>query len=238
MIHSDELIKTANQGNKMDFFKKIKISEIKNKVLTFYTDAKTLFSNTNIRIRTMITETKAGVKSSVKERNRVLILALSLLFILDYIMLSYHTGKNIFDIFPSIPVLEDKKIVNIYIPSEGCTEILSEKREIYSDLEDESLVKRLFELVADGSYYENTSENVPVSFLIKKIWLVNEESGEGKVCVIDLSPATLEKDMYVVKGSEQMFKESLEKTISENIPGIKRVILLEKGVPFRKLWEI
>jgi len=44
--------------------------------------------------------------------------------------------------------------------------------------------------------------------------------------------------MYVVKGSEQMFKESLEKTITENVPGIKKVILLEKGVPFRKLWEI
>ena len=65
-----------------------------------------------------------------------------------------------------------------------------------------------------------------------------DENGEGKVCVIDLSPATLEKDMNVVKGSEQMFKESLEKTITENVPGIKKVILLEKGVPFRKLWEI
>ncbi|PKL16387.1 MAG: hypothetical protein CVV49_16505 [Spirochaetae bacterium HGW-Spirochaetae-5] len=222
----------------MNFLKKIKISEIKNRVLTFYSDVKTIISDINIRIRTMITETREGVKNSVKERNRVIILSLSLLFILDYIMLSYHTGKNIFDIFPSIPVLEDKKTVNIYIPSEGCTEILSEKREIYSNLEDESLVKRLFELVADGSYYENTSENVPVSFLIKKIWLVNEESGDGKVCVIDLSPATLEKDMYVVKGSEQMFKDSLEKTLVENIPGIKKVILLEKGVPFRKLWEI
>jgi hypothetical protein len=222
----------------MDFFKKIKISEIKNKVLSLYKDVKSFISGTNVRIKTVIAETKAGMKGSTKERNRVIILALSALFILDYIMLSYHTGKNIFDIFPSIPVLEDKKTVNIYIPSEGCTEILTEKREIYSGLEDESLVKRLFELVADGSYYENTSENVPVSFLIKKIWLVNDESGDGRVCVIDLSPATLEKDMYVVKGSEQMFKESLEKTISENIPGIKKVILLEKGVPFRKLWEI
>lgn len=222
----------------MKIIEKIKISEIKSRILTFWSDIKTFALNTNVKIRTLITETKIGMDKDVKERNRVILLALSALFVLDYIMLSFHIDKNILDIFPSIPVLEDKKTVNIYIPSEGCKEILTEKREVYSDLEDESLVQRLFDLVADGSYYENTSENVPVKFLIKKIWLVNQENGDGRVCVIDLSPATLEKEMNVVIGSEKMFKESLEKTITENIPGIKKVILLEKGVPFRKLWEM
>jgi hypothetical protein len=176
--------------------------------------------------------------SDVKERNRILLLAISSLFIFDYIMFSYHIDKNIFDVFPSVPVIESRKTVNIYVPSEGCKEILAEKRVIYSGLEDENLVRRFFDLVAAGSYFENTSENVPVRFLIKQIWLVDEESGDGKICVIDLSPATLEKSINVVKGSEQMFRESLEKTITENMPGIKKVILLEKGVPFRKLWEI
>jgi len=222
----------------MKIMPKIKISEIKSKILAVYRDVKSFALNTNLKIRTLIAETKIGMSNSTKERNRVILLALSALFVLDYVMLSFHIDKNIFDIFPSLPVLEDKKTVNIYIPSEGCKEILTEKREIYSSLEDESLVQRLFDLVADGSYYENTSENVPVKFLIKKVWLVDEDNGEGRVCVIDLSPATLEKDMSVVKGSESMFKESLEKTITENIPGIKKVILLEKGVPFRKLWEI
>lgn len=222
----------------MKIIEKIKITEIKNKLLSSAGSIKNYALNADLKIRTLISETKTGMENSVKERNRVILLALSALFVLDYIMLSYNIDKNILDIFPSIPVLEDKKTVNIYIPSEGCKEILAEKREVYSDLEDESLVQRLFDLVADGSYYENTSENVPVKFLIKKIWLVNQEDGDGRVCVIDLSPATLEKDMYVVKGSEQMFKESLEKTITENVPGIKKVILLEKGVPFRKLWEI
>ncbi|HNX23391.1 MAG TPA: GerMN domain-containing protein [Spirochaetota bacterium] len=217
---------------------RIKISEIKSKITEFYNIAKIYSLKKYEEIKKEIAATKVRMDNDVKEKNRILILALSALFVLDYMMLSYHIDKNIFDIFPSIPVLEDKKTVNIYIPSEGCKEILAEKREIYSDLEDESLVRRLFDLVADGSYFENTSENVPVNFLIKKIWLVDGESGEGKVCVIDLSPAILEKDMNVVKGSEQMFKESLEKTITENIPGIKKVILLEKGVPFRKLWEI
>lgn len=217
---------------------KISIPEIKAKVRDFYNLAKTFILKKYEDIKKEIAATKVRMDSDVKEKNRIILLALSSLFILDYMMFSYHIDKNIFNIFPSIPVLEGKKTVNIYIPSEGCKEILSEKREIYSSLEDESLVQRLFDLVADGSYFENTSENVPVDFLIKKIWIVNSENGDGKVCVIDLSPVTLDKSINVVKGSEQMFKESLEKTISENIPGIKKVILLEKGVPFRKLWEI
>lgn len=217
---------------------RIKISEIKIKIKDFYSKVKIYALEKYEYIKKEAAATKVRMDADVKERNRILILALSALFVLDYMMLSYHIDKNIFDIFPNIPVLESRKTVNIYIPSEGCKEILSEKREIYSGLEEESLVRRLFDLVADGSYFENTSENVPVNFLIKKVWLVDGENGEGKVCVIDLSPATLEKDMNVVKGSEQMFKESLEKTITENIPGIKKVVLLEKGVPFRKLWEI
>jgi len=217
---------------------KIKISEIKSKIKEFYSLAKIFTLDKYKEIKKEIAATKIRMEGDVKEKNRIVLLALSSLFILDYFMFSYHIDKNIFDIFPSIPVLEGKKTVNIYIPSEGCTEILAEKREVYSSLENESLVQRLFDLVADGSYFENTSENVPADFLIKKIWLVDAENGEGKVCVIDLSPATLEKEIIVVKGSEQMFKESLEKTITENIPEIKKVILLEKGVPFRKLWEI
>jgi hypothetical protein len=217
---------------------KIKFSELKTRITTARANVKLFVLNAYENIKKEIAATKIRMDNDVREKNRILILALSALFLLDYMMLSYHIDKNVLDIFPSIPVLEDKKTVNIYIPSEGCKEILVEKREIYSDLENESLVQRLFNLVADGSYFENTSENVPVDFLIKKIWLVDGENGEGKVCVIDLSPATVEKDMNIVKGSEQMFRESLEKTITENVPGIKKVILLEKGVPFRKLWEI
>ena len=217
---------------------KAAIPELKNRVITAYGEVKVFTLNKYDLLKKEIAATKVRMDADVREKNRILLLGLSLLFVFDYMMVSYHIDKNIFNIFPSIPVLEDKTTVNIYIPSEGCKEILSEKRDIYSDLEDESLVHRLFDLVAEGSYFENTSENVPVNFLIKKIWLVDGEAGEGKLCVIDLSPATIDKDMTVVKGSEQMFKESLEKTITENVPGIKKVVLLEKGVPFRKLWEI
>ena len=229
-----------NLKDKIKKIAKIRASfpEIKSKTVKAYSDLKIFALNKFESTKKEIAETKVRMDNDVKERNRIILLALSSLFFLDYLMFSYHIDKNIFNIFPSIPVLESKKKVNIYIPSEGCKNVISEKREIYTGLEDENLVQRLFDLVAEGSYFENTSENVPANFLIKKIWLVDDEDGDGRVCVIDLSPAILEKDTTVVKGSEEMFKESLEKTITENVPGIKRVILLEKGVPFRKLWEI
>ena len=74
-------------------------------------------------IKKEIAATKVRMDNDVKEKNRIILLALSSLFVLDYMMFSYHIDKNIFDIFPSIPVLENKKTVNIYIPSEGCKEI-------------------------------------------------------------------------------------------------------------------
>ena len=211
--------------------------DLKDKIKAPYCKFKVFIKKSIEFIKKEINETKARMDSDVKERNRIILLALSFLFVFDYIMFSYHIDKNVLDIFPSIPALDLKKTVNIYIPSEGCTEIISEKRKVHSGLSDENLIQRLFELVANGSIYENTSENVPVRFLIKKIWIVDEESN-GKTCVIDLNPVILEKNIIVVRGSEQMFREAIQKTIAENIPGIKKVILLEKGVPFKKLWEI
>jgi len=222
----------------MNLKDKIKFFEIKSNIISGFSSFKYFLETKYENISKEINATRIRMESDVREKNRIILLALSFLFVFDYIMVSYHIDKNVLDIFPSIPALEDKKTINIYIPSEGCKEILTEKREIYSNLQDENLAKRLFDLVADGSYYENTSENVPVDFLIKKIWLTDAENGEGRVCIIDLSPATLDKSINIVKGSEQMFKESLEKTIIENISGIKKVVLLEKGVPFRRLWEI
>jgi hypothetical protein len=217
---------------------KMKISDIKNKITSTIGTPKEKISYIYNNIKKYINDTKAEMENSEKGKNRIYILATSALFLFLYVMFSYHIDKNIFNIFPSIPLLEDKKTINIYIPSEGCNKILTEKREIYSKLKDESLIENLFKMVCDGSYFENTSENVPVDFLIKKIWIVDGTGEDGKVCIIDLSPIMLDKDIAVVKGSEQMFKEALEKTITSNMPEIKKVILLEKGVPFRKLWEM
>ena len=188
------------------------------------------------RLRVM--ETIELMKRDRKEKNRIMILLVSALFLIDYAMVSYHIDKNLFDIFPSFPVIESKDSINIYIPSEGCKEIISEKREIDTDVEKDILVKKLVALVAEGSYFENTSSNVPVKLLVKNVWITPDENGGGDVCLIDISPVILEREIAIIAGSEKMFRDSLEKTVKENIPGITRVLLLEKGVPFRKLWEI
>lgn len=179
-----------------------------------------------------------GAKSDRREYNRVMFLSITGLCFFAYLMLCLLTEKNVFDIFPPFPAIKENSKINIYIPSEGCTGIIQEQRRVFSDLEDDKLIHRIFYLVAAGSQYENTMSNVPAKFIIKKIWIIDNESGDGKTCLIDLMPVMLEKEIVVVKGSEQMFREALEKTIIENVPGIKKVILLEKGVPGKSLWEI
>lgn len=179
-----------------------------------------------------------GAKADRREYNRVMFLSISGLCFFAYLMLCLLTEKNVLDIFPPVPAIKENRKINIYIPSEGCTGIIQEQRRVFSDLENDKLVHRIFYLVAAGSQYENTMSNVPAKFIIKKIWIIDNESGDGKICLIDLMPVILEKEIVVVKGSEQMFREALEKTIIENVPGIKKVILLEKGVPGKILWEI
>lgn len=188
--------------------------------------------------RSKVLETIELMKRDRREKTRITILLVSAVFVIDYAMFSYHIDKSIFDIFPSIPVIESEDEINIFIPSEGCREIISEKREINRDIDSDILVKKLVALVAEGSYFENTSSNVPAKLLVKNVWITPDENGGGNVCLIDISPVILEREIAIIPGSEQMFRDSLEKTVKENIPGITRVILLEKGVPFRKIWEI
>jgi hypothetical protein len=90
--------------------------------------------------------------------------------------------------------------------------------------------------VAEGSWFENTSSNVPVNLLVKKVWFIKTDN--GRVCLIDILPVVIEKDITIVPGSEKMFIEALEKTIKENIPDIQSVLLTEGGVPGKKFWEI
>ncbi len=188
--------------------------------------------------RKKIEEIIAAAKADIKERNRIMLLTISGLFFFGYLMMCLLVDKNIFDIFPPVPAIKQYKTISIYVPSDGCTEIVKEQVRVYSAIEDDKLVHRLFYLVADGLKQENTRFNVPAEFIIKKIWIVESEDGNGKTCVIDLMPVMLQKEITVVKGSEQMFRGALEKTIVENVPGIKKVILLEKGIPNKRLWEI
>ncbi len=212
-------------------FRQIDIKESYKKVKTFTFEHYAIY-------RGKVLETVELMKRDKREKTRITILLVSAVFVIDYAMVSYHIDKSFFNIFPSIPAIESKDRINIYIPSEGCKEIISEKREINTDVDDEIMVKKLVALVAEGSYFENTASNVPVKLLIKNVWLTQDENGGGRVCLIDISPIVLEREIPIVPGSEKMFKDSLEKTVKENLKNITRVVFLEKGVPFRKLWEI
>ena len=194
--------------------------------------------NSKNRFKQTVNSIVAAAKADQRERNRVMLLSVSGLCLFGYLMICMLTDKNVFNIFPPVPAIKETKKINIYIPSESCTEIIQEERRVFSDLKDDKLVHRIFYLVAAGSRFENTMSNVPAKFIIKKIWIVDSEEGDGKTCLIDLMPVIIEKEIVVVKGSEQMFRDALEKTIIENVPGIKKVILLEKGVPYKKLWDI
>lgn len=241
-------MKFAEKMEKIKLFvKEIKIKENLKNLISFIkkTDLKESFNNLKIKAREIysiyrlkVIETIELMKRDKREKTRIMIILVSALFVIDYAMFSYHVDKNIFDIFPSIPVIESKDEINIFIPSEGCREIISEKREINTDVADDILVKKLVSLVAEGSYFENTASNVPVKLLVKNVWITPDENGGGNVCLIDISPVIIEREIAIIAGSEQMFRESLEKTIKENIPGITRVLLLEQGVPFRKIWDI
>ena len=176
------------------------------------------------------------LKAPVRERNRFILLSLSLILFADYVMICFHTDRWIFDIFPSIPSLEDNREVKIFFPSSGGN-IATENRRI-PDLEGkERVASILLDEVRQGSRHENTRIMVPVNMIVKKIWIREIVPGE-ETCVIDIEPVVIKGNVPVVPGSEKLFREALQKTISHNIPSIKEVVLLEKGISRPTLWEV
>jgi hypothetical protein len=173
-----------------------------------------------------------------KERTRRLILLFTSLFILDYLMYCLHTDKNIADIFPELTPREEGKTVRVYLPDMDGVTILTERRSIPLYDSDEKKAHVLFEMVVKGSMYDNTAMAVPAGLFVRKIWLYGKEGGRNKICVFDLEPAELRSKVTVIKNSENLFKRALEKTITENIPSVKTIIVLEKGVPDAAIWEL
>ena len=197
----------------------------------------------NSRIRGGVSRIIEKVKTEIidypekKERNRRLIILFASLFLLDYLMYCLHAGKNILDIFPSPPSLDSVKNATLYLPSLDGKSIFAEKRRIPAYDSDEKSARELFDLVARGSLYENTAQVVPVELFVNRVWIYGKNRGKGRICVFDIDPVKFRGNVEIIKNSEDLFGRALEKTIIANIPSIKKVLILEKGIPGTRLWE-
>lgn len=167
-----------------------------------------------------------------KDKNRCLMAFLAFLFIMDYLLFCYHAEKNPFDIFPIFPVEDHRKTINIYLPDIDGINILKEPKKALVIKDKKAYIQLLFQKVLDGSDYENTSVVVPSECYIRQIWISDD------VCAIDLNFSFLTRNSKIIPGSENTFREAVSKTITENIPYINKVILLDRGIPGRDIWEI
>jgi hypothetical protein len=187
----------------------------------------------NRKIKSRLRNYFIRIKSDKPERNRSMMLFLASLFLFDYLLFCYISSQNPFNIFPSIPLVEYRKMINVYIPDTDGKSIIRETREISIPDIKEEYVKLLINIVINGSNIDNTSVAVPVSLFNRKIWFMED------ICVIDFVPSlpeTLKNKKKLSGNSVEIFKESLEKTIIENIPSVKNIMLLERGIPGRSLW--
>ena len=162
-------------------------------------------------------------------RTRFLVLFISLVLIGDYLMFCYHTDKNIFNIFPPIPRLDTRSDISIYVPDKDARELMKEPRKIQVPDGKDVYAGMLYRMVTRGSIFDNTSHIVPVKTFVRHVWI-----GETD-CVIDIDFHAAKDRIESVPGSDVAFRKALEKTITENIPGISTVRVLLNGVP-RKLW--
>jgi hypothetical protein len=208
--------------------------ELKNRALSVYEEKiKKRAAFLIARIRSDIFE-----YPDKKERNRRLILLFTFIFVMDYLMYCLHTDKNVVDIFPVIPSFVMEKPVYVYLPSPDGISIIREKRSIPPYESDEKTARLLFETVVRGSIFDNTAMAVPVDLFVRNVWIHGRERGKTRLCVIDVEPAELRSSVAVIKNSESLFRKALEKTITENIPSVRSVLVLEKGVPGAALWEL
>ena len=180
-------------------------------------------------------------KSSEKDKRRLMVLGFAGVFLLDYLMFCFHIEKNPLNIFPAIPLQKEAREIEIYVPYIEEMTLNKEKREAPVFEEKKRYVTHLFYEITRGSKFENTSILMPYELSIREIWFfkdMTEGQGRGtETCVIDLEAGIMKKKTHVLKGSEELFKKALAKTIKENIPDISDVLLVERGIPGRVLWD-
>ncbi|MFH0977287.1 MAG: hypothetical protein V1874_16020 [Spirochaetota bacterium] len=170
------------------------------------------------------------IKSEIPERNRFIMLSLTFLLLFDYLLFCYISARNPFNIFPAIPLLQDIKSINIYLPDIDGEKILKEAREITVHNDKKGYAMQLITMVASGSNVDNTSEVIPISIFIRHIWFYQD------ACIVDIVPSFAEKTKKILPNSYKTFEECIIKTITENILSVKYVMLLNRGIPERSMW--
>ncbi len=168
--------------------------------------------------------------ADTKKRYRMMLLAVSIVCIVDYVAISILTDKNIFDIYPSLPALDTRETIDIFVADLDAKSILKETREVLLPRDNESKVRRLIKLVAEGSEFENTRAIAPIDIVVRHVWFYDT------TCIIDCELGTIEGQVPYIPDSFKAFNTALEQTINRNIPGITRVVLLEHGIYGKNLW--
>lgn len=164
-----------------------------------------------------------------RERSRFLVLSISLVLLADYLMFCYLADKNIFNIFPALPRLDFRTPVHVYVPDRDAKSILKETRRIRIPEDKEVFAAMLYRAVSMGSMFDNTAAIVPVKTYVRYAWV------RGDNCVIDIDFDTAKGKITPIPGSYEAFVNALEKTMKDNIPGVKNVYLVVNGVK-RSAW--
>jgi hypothetical protein len=167
-----------------------------------------------------------------KERNRFWLLVVALILITDYLLICYHVDRSPLDIFPSIPEIDNRISVPVYVTDLEGKNLLKESRLVEKTDDKTELANLLVKFVLRGSDFENTKTAVPINGRIRKIWFY------GDACVIDLRYETIKDNITVVPGSEDVFKKCITETITANIKGVKTVYVLNNGTPDKMIWDV
>lgn len=184
-------------------------------------------------VLTVFMHTPGGYKGEDRSVNRRLALIIGAVLFLNYFMFCYYTDKNIFAIFPSVPPVSDQREVTLYLPAPDGSTLIEETCSASEFSSDERFVQFMFRAVVRGSRYQNTSMAVPADMNIRKIWIGSPEEG---FCLVDCEVSPLRSGITPVPGSEALFRSALEKTVTANIPSIKKVQVLTGGIPDCRLW--
>ena len=171
-------------------------------------------------------------RDNERAMNRRILLAASLVLILDYLLVCYHVGRNPLDILPGIPKLDGRDTAIVYVADLDGKTILTEKRRVERDDTDENYALQLVNHVVRGSQFENTRSAVPFSGAVRRIWFF------GDTCVVDFRPEFIDENVPVLPGSEDTFRKALADTIIKNMSGVKNVVITQNGIYGRRLWEI